>query len=271
MFVKPAEDVTFSPPHLSAARPPDTFIQKTKQRYNTPRSLSTKINLADMQTEIKLRPPYQLSPEDLRAINGFSVPAASKYKGLGLEPAAGSTLLRFAEAVTFPLLSCSSHPGAGAGHPPRYRLLRAEHALRRPEPAARSPRHRERAAGTGPCSLPFLDGCVFLDVIDALFLTRLVLKERLPPPPQQNDDEDFNYVIAFFLGTAACLYQVSDCPPVRAAHPRLTNSPCTLQLSSLSARLTLASAQCLSPRRCLQSVFISSFCSPPYAKWSSIG
>lgn len=27
----------------------------------------------------------------------------------------------------------------------------------------------------------------------------------------QNDDEDFNYVIAFFLGTAACLYQVSDC------------------------------------------------------------
>lgn len=25
----------------------------------------------------------------------------------------------------------------------------------------------------------------------------------------QNDDEDFNYVIAFFLGTAACLYQVS--------------------------------------------------------------
>lgn len=25
----------------------------------------------------------------------------------------------------------------------------------------------------------------------------------------QNEDEDFNYVIAFFLGTAACLYQVS--------------------------------------------------------------
>lgn len=48
-----------------------------------------------MQTEIKLRPPYQLSPEDLRAINGFSVPASSKYKGLGLEAAAGSALLRF--------------------------------------------------------------------------------------------------------------------------------------------------------------------------------
>lgn len=29
----------------------------------------------------------------------------------------------------------------------------------------------------------------------------------------QNEDEDFNYVIAFFLGTAACLYQV------RGSHP----------------------------------------------------
>lgn len=61
----------------------DTFIQKTKQRYNSPRSLSTRINLADMQTEIKLRPPYKLSPEDLRGLNGFSVHAHSKYKGIG--------------------------------------------------------------------------------------------------------------------------------------------------------------------------------------------
>ncbi|CAJ1079127.1 vesicle-trafficking protein SEC22a [Xyrichtys novacula] len=58
----------------------DTFIQKTKQRFNSPRSLSTKINLADMQTEIKLRPPYQLSPEDLRSINGLSVHMPNKYK-----------------------------------------------------------------------------------------------------------------------------------------------------------------------------------------------
>lgn len=66
-----------------ACQTPDTFIQKTKQRYNSPRSLSTKINLADMQTEIKLRPPYQLSPDDLQAINGFSLHASSKYKGIG--------------------------------------------------------------------------------------------------------------------------------------------------------------------------------------------
>lgn len=63
----------------------DTFIQKTKQRYNSPRSLSTKINLADMQTEIKLRPPYQLSPEDLSSINGFSHSTAPKYKGIGTD------------------------------------------------------------------------------------------------------------------------------------------------------------------------------------------
>lgn len=41
----------------------------------------------------------------------------------------------------------------------------------------------------------------------------------------QNDDEDFNYVIAFFLGMAACLFQVRDCSLVRVAHRRLTNSP----------------------------------------------
>ncbi|KAG9348763.1 hypothetical protein JZ751_029080 [Albula glossodonta] len=61
----------------------DTFIQKTKQRYNSPRSLSTKINLADMQTEIKLRPPYQLSVDDVGVANGFSHHTPSKYKGIG--------------------------------------------------------------------------------------------------------------------------------------------------------------------------------------------
>lgn len=63
----------------------DNFIRKTKQRYNSPRSLSTKINLADMQTEIKLRPPYQLSAEDIGSINGFSQHKQSKYKGIGRE------------------------------------------------------------------------------------------------------------------------------------------------------------------------------------------
>lgn len=50
---------------------------------------------------------------------------------------------------------------------------------------------------------------------------KLTLFSLLFSPCRQNDDEDFNYVIAFFLGTAACLYQVSDGPqreqPVTAA------------------------------------------------------
>ncbi|KAM6986307.1 vesicle-trafficking protein SEC22a isoform 1-T2 [Aplochiton taeniatus] len=120
----------------------DNFIQKTKQRYNSPRSL--KINLADMQTEIKLRPPYQLSTEDLGSINGFSLHTPSKYKGI----APTQTL----EAVTLPgIVSCVLSVLCGG-----LNLLRGVHAI------------------------------------------ESVL---------QNDDEDFNYVIAFFLGTAACLYQ----------------------------------------------------------------
>ncbi|XP_055494763.1 vesicle-trafficking protein SEC22a isoform X1 [Leucoraja erinacea] len=48
----------------------DNFIQKTKQRFNNPRSLATKINLADMQTEIKLRPAHQLTMFDVETANG---------------------------------------------------------------------------------------------------------------------------------------------------------------------------------------------------------
>ncbi|XP_028663913.2 vesicle-trafficking protein SEC22a isoform X1 [Erpetoichthys calabaricus] len=68
----------------------DNFIQKIKQRYNSPRSLTTKINLADMQTEIKLRPPYQLSTSDIGTLNGFANFSPHKYKGIApnqmLEP-----------------------------------------------------------------------------------------------------------------------------------------------------------------------------------------
>ncbi|XP_056291749.1 vesicle-trafficking protein SEC22a [Pseudoliparis swirei] len=121
----------------------DTFIQKTKQRYNSPRSLSTRINLADMQTEIRLRPPYQLSPEDLQAVNGAAAPTACKYK-------APSQVL---------------------------------------SPVSLS--------GVVSCVLSLL--CGGLNLLRGVHAIESIL---------QNDDEDFNYVIAFFLGTAACLYQV---------------------------------------------------------------
>ncbi|KAL4618074.1 vesicle-trafficking protein SEC22a [Arapaima gigas] len=122
----------------------DNFIQKTKQRYNSPRSLSTRVNLADMQTEIKLRPPYQISPEDLSAVNGFSQPSPSKYKGI-----APNQML---EPVTL--------------------------------------------AGLVSCVLSLL--CGGLNLLRGVHAIESVL---------QNEDEDFNYVIAFFLGTVACLYQ----------------------------------------------------------------
>uniref|UniRef100_W5M3H4 SEC22 homolog A, vesicle trafficking protein n=1 Tax=Lepisosteus oculatus TaxID=7918 RepID=W5M3H4_LEPOC len=122
----------------------DNFIQKTKQRYNSPRSLSTKMNLADMQTEIKLRPPYQLSAADVGTVNGFSHPSSSIYKGI-----APNQML---EPVTL--------------------------------------------AGIVSCLLSLL--CGGLNLIRGVHAIESIL---------QNEDEDFNYVVAFFLGSTACLYQ----------------------------------------------------------------
>lgn len=44
----------------------DMSMQKVKQRYNNPRSLTTKLNLGVLSEELKLRPPYIISPEQLR-------------------------------------------------------------------------------------------------------------------------------------------------------------------------------------------------------------
>lgn len=142
--------VTYDPKRVNSAVRPysfiefDTFIQKTKQRFNCPRSLSTKINLAEMQSEFRLQPPHQLSLEDLRAVDRFPVHTPLKYKGI-----APTQML---EPVTLPgIVSCVLSILCGG-----LNLLRGVHA------------------------------------IESIL---------------QNDDEDFNYVIAFFLGTAACLYQ----------------------------------------------------------------
>uniref|UniRef100_A0A5F9DRV6 Vesicle-trafficking protein SEC22a n=2 Tax=Oryctolagus cuniculus TaxID=9986 RepID=A0A5F9DRV6_RABIT len=126
----------------------DNFIQRTKQRYNSPRSLSTKINLSDMQTEIKLRPPYQISMCELGSANGVTSAFSVDCKGAGkissahqrLEPATLSGIVAFILSLLCGALN----------------LIRGFHA------------------------------------IESLL---------------QSDGEDFNYIIAFFLGTAACLYQ----------------------------------------------------------------
>ncbi|XP_073087635.1 vesicle-trafficking protein SEC22a isoform X3 [Manis javanica] len=126
----------------------DNFIQRTKQRYNNPRSLSTKINLSDMQMEIKLRPPYQISMCELGAANGVTSAFSVDYKGAGK--------------------ICSAH--------------------QRLEPATLS--------GIVAFILSLL--CGALNLIRGFHAIESLL---------QSDGEDFNYIVAFFLGTAACLYQ----------------------------------------------------------------
>jgi hypothetical protein len=44
----------------------DVPLQKLKQKYNNPRSLSTRVNLQDLSQELRLRPPYVLCEEELR-------------------------------------------------------------------------------------------------------------------------------------------------------------------------------------------------------------
>ncbi|XP_007907458.2 vesicle-trafficking protein SEC22a [Callorhinchus milii] len=122
----------------------DNFIQKTKQRYNSPRSLSTRINLADMQTEIKLRPSHQLTMLDLGTANGSANLPSPPYKGIApnqrLEP------------VTLPgIIACLLSLLCGA-----LNLIRAFHAM------------------------------------ENIF---------------QDNEDTLNNVVAFFLGTGACLYQ----------------------------------------------------------------
>ncbi|XP_073503625.1 vesicle-trafficking protein SEC22a [Phyllobates terribilis] len=140
---------TYQMGHINAAIRPysfiefDNFIQKTKQRFNNPRSLTTKVNLADMQTEIRLRPPYQISLQELGLENGISHRRDPAYKGIA----------------------------------PHQRL----------EPLTLS--------GVISCLLSLL--CAGLNLIRGFHSVESLL---------QNDD-DVSCVIAFFLGTAACLYQ----------------------------------------------------------------
>ncbi|XP_018429709.1 PREDICTED: vesicle-trafficking protein SEC22a [Nanorana parkeri] len=140
---------TYEMVHINTAIRPysfiefDNFIQKTKQRFNSPRSLATKMNLADMQTEIRLRPPYQVSLHELGLENGVHHRKDTEYKGIA----------------------------------PHLRL----------EPFT--------LTGIITCLLSLL--CAGLNLIRGFHAMESLF---------QNDD-DASCVIAFFLGTAACLYQ----------------------------------------------------------------
>lgn len=64
----------------------DNFIHKTRQRYNKPQSLTTRVNLAELSEEMKLRAPHLLNITDIEPIrNGyrnFNIPqVAGKFSG----------------------------------------------------------------------------------------------------------------------------------------------------------------------------------------------
>ncbi|XP_014029100.1 vesicle-trafficking protein SEC22a isoform X1 [Salmo salar] len=121
----------------------DDFLQDTKQRYNSPCSLTSKISLADMQSELKMIPTYQLSPEDLRSC--FSRRNVFRYKSI--------TPSQLLEPVSLRgIMSCVLSIFCGG-----LNLLQGFHAI---------------------------EGFM-----------------------QSYNDKDFNDMIAFFLGTAGCLYQ----------------------------------------------------------------
>ncbi|KAM9802394.1 vesicle-trafficking protein SEC22a isoform X2 [Syngnathus typhle] len=171
--------VTYDSKRIGAAIRPysfiefDVVIQRTKHRYNSPRSLSTKINMADMQTEIKLRPPYQLTLDDLHAINGFSSRS-----------------------------SANSHTDVGAFDASRRRFMRPQRIVRRTQLAARRPRHRERPSERGRglelryrllpghrcLPLPVLPVCVLLGVEEREIVSGSgagVRVQHVPVPAQE--------------------------------------------------------------------------------------
>lgn len=57
----------------------DRIIQKTKQRYNNAMTLNAKRRYSDMTLEVKLRPPYRISIQDLEATGRISTNGTSNY------------------------------------------------------------------------------------------------------------------------------------------------------------------------------------------------
>ncbi|XP_013785285.1 vesicle-trafficking protein SEC22a-like [Limulus polyphemus] len=63
----------------------DSYIQKTRQRYNNPRSLTTRLNLSNLSTEIQLRPPQQIELCDITPNHHKVTPLAPSSVG-GVPP-----------------------------------------------------------------------------------------------------------------------------------------------------------------------------------------
>ncbi|XP_076319700.1 vesicle-trafficking protein SEC22a-like isoform X2 [Tachypleus tridentatus] len=63
----------------------DSYIQKTRQRYNNPRSLTTRLNLSNLSTEIQLRPPQQIELCDITSNHQRVTPLSPSSVG-GVPP-----------------------------------------------------------------------------------------------------------------------------------------------------------------------------------------
>nr|XP_018900981.1 PREDICTED: vesicle-trafficking protein SEC22a-like isoform X2 [Bemisia tabaci] len=54
----------------------DNYIHRARQRYNKPQSLTTKINLSELSTELRLRPAYKITLSEIESVaNGYSSPS----------------------------------------------------------------------------------------------------------------------------------------------------------------------------------------------------
>ena len=43
----------------------DTFIQKTKGRYNSPRNLTSRLNFSQLSEDLHSDPPYEISASEI--------------------------------------------------------------------------------------------------------------------------------------------------------------------------------------------------------------
>jgi hypothetical protein len=63
----------------------DVWMQKLKQSYNRPQSLTTRLNVADMSAELKFRPPYEITEDDLGVTeNGILKPHKDSQRPIGM-------------------------------------------------------------------------------------------------------------------------------------------------------------------------------------------
>ena len=62
----------------------DLRMQKLKHSYNRPQSLTTRMSVADMSAELRFRPPYEITENDLGLVdNGIVKPHKDTHRPMG--------------------------------------------------------------------------------------------------------------------------------------------------------------------------------------------